>query len=68
MARRTRPVSTPHPAGDRIDEDRRAERASPEQGELRITQDVNPSGLGLMPRWMARRIAEAVSHDASNHA
>jgi hypothetical protein len=68
MARRTRHLSTPHPAGEHVGEDSRAERALPEQGELRITQDVGPSGLGLIPRQMARRIAEAVSRGRSSHA
>jgi hypothetical protein len=68
MARRTRPVSTPHPAGEHVGEDSRAEQSSPEHGELRITQDVNPSGLGLIPSGMARRIAEAVSRGRSSHA
>ncbi len=44
------------------------ERVSREQDELRITQDVNPSGLGLMPGWMAQRIAELFSPSASGHA
>lgn len=68
MAHRTKPVSTPHPAGEHVGEDRHAERASPEHGELKITQDLVPSGLGLMPRRMARRIAEAVSRGRSSHA
>jgi hypothetical protein len=68
MARRTTPVSISRPAGDRIGEDGHVKRALPAQGELRITQDVGPSGLGLMPHWMARRIAEAVSRGRSSHA
>jgi hypothetical protein len=68
MARKTQPMSTRRRADDRIGEDKHAERVLDAQGELRITQDINPSGLGLMPHWMARRIVEAVSRGRSSHA
>jgi hypothetical protein len=54
-------MSNPNSTGDHVGENDRPEQASRVHGELKITQDVNPSGLGLMPGWMARRIAEMVS-------
>jgi hypothetical protein len=62
-----RSASDARPAGERVGEDGRVEQASPERGELKITQDLVPTGLGLMPRWMAQRIAQMVSRHASNH-
>lgn len=64
MLRRTTTLRNQPVVSDREDNDG-IERASREQGELRITQDVNPSGLGLMPCWMAQRIAELFSPGAS---
>lgn len=49
-------------------EDNRPESMSSEYGGLKITQDIVPSGLGLMPRWMAVRIAEIVTRGRSTRA
>ncbi len=67
MTRRTKRSRTPHVEDDR-GPDGGTKRVPVGQGELKITQDINPSGLGLMPRWMAERIAQAVSGHASKHA
>ncbi|MGA7704536.1 MAG: hypothetical protein WB998_06530 [Solirubrobacteraceae bacterium] len=67
MTRRTKRSRTLHVDDDR-GPDSRTKRIPVEQADLKITQDVNPSGLGLMPRWMAERIAQAVSGHASKHA
>lgn len=47
--------------------DGQAEQAPPQKGELKITQDVFPSGLGLMPRSWARRIAKIALRVTSSH-
>ncbi len=68
MTHKRRSVSSAHPADERVSECGCVEQEVPERGELKITQDIVPSGLGLMPRWMAERIAQMVSRHASNHA
>jgi hypothetical protein len=68
MTQKTKFVSNPYPTGRRPKGNGSIGQALPEPGELKITQDVGPSGLGLMPSWMARRIAQMVSRHPSNHA
>jgi hypothetical protein len=68
MTHKTNFESDTRPAGERVGENGRVEQELPERGELKITQDLVPTGLGLMPRRMARRIAELFSPGASGHA
>jgi hypothetical protein len=58
MAHETQPSSAPQSAGDDIRKDGQVKQASPQKGELKITQDVGLSGLALMPSGLAQRIAK----------
>ncbi|MGA9286113.1 MAG: hypothetical protein WBV85_11805 [Solirubrobacteraceae bacterium] len=68
MTQKMKSVSSTYPTGKLPEINGSVGQTPPEPGELKITQDIGPSGLGLMPSGMARRIAQMVSRHASNHA
>lgn len=68
MAYATRASGASHSAAGDTPGGGLAKRGSFGNGELKITQDVMPSGLALMPRGWALRIAHVARRLTSRHA